>query len=124
VPFKDKSGHPTTVAGGTSFVIPAGAKNPDAACAWMTALVSDESWSAAGAARADKIAKTPGAINTGLFTGSPSADKLIRDKFVKPSGNTGFDETIATFYEVLPTGKSLGSSDGGWLGVPLVRKAA
>jgi multiple sugar transport system substrate-binding protein len=113
VPFKDKSGNPTTVAGGTSFVIPAGAKNPDAACAWMTALVSDESWSAAGAARADKIAKTPGAINTGLFTGSPSADKLIRDKFVKPSGNTGFDETIATFYEVLPTGRSLGSSPAG-----------
>ncbi|MCU1510597.1 MAG: sugar transporter substrate-binding protein, partial [Arthrobacter sp.] len=50
---------------------------------------------------------------TGLFTGSPSADKLIRDKFVKPSGNAGFDETIATFYDVLPTGKSLGASPAG-----------
>jgi multiple sugar transport system substrate-binding protein len=75
VSFKDRSGNPTTVAGGTSFVIPAAAKNPGAACAWMTALVSDASWSAAGAARADKLAKTPGAINAGLFTGSPSADK-------------------------------------------------
>lgn len=112
VPFKDKEGNPFTVAGGTSFVIPAGAKNPDAACAWMTALVTDEAWSAAGAARSEKIAST-GGINTGLFTGSPSADKMIRDKFVKSSGNTGFDETIAAYYAVLPAGKSLGASPAG-----------
>jgi len=113
VPFKDKDGKPFTVAGGTSFVIPAGAKNADAACAWMTSLVTDDAWSAAGAARAEKIASTPGAINTGLFTGSPSADKLIRDKFVKATGNAGFDEAIATYYDVLPTGKSLGASPAG-----------
>jgi multiple sugar transport system substrate-binding protein len=113
VPFKDKDGKPFTVAGGTSFVIPAGAKNADAACAWMTSLVTDDAWAAAGAARAQKIAATPGAINTGLFTGSPSADKLIRDKFVKASGNTGFDEAIATYYNVLPSGKSLGASPVG-----------
>ena len=113
VPFKDKDGKPFTVAGGTSFVIPAGAKNADAACAWMTALVKDDAWSAAGAARAEKVSSTPGGINTGLFTGSPSADKLIREKFVKPSGNPGFDETIATYYDVLPAGKSLGASPAG-----------
>ncbi|HET8880179.1 MAG TPA: extracellular solute-binding protein [Arthrobacter sp.] len=113
VPFKDKDGKPFTVAGGTSFVIPAGAKNPDAACAWMTSLVTDDAWQAAGDARSQKIAATPGGINTGLFTGSPSADKLIRDKFVKPSGNAGFDETIKTYYDVLPAGKSLGASPAG-----------
>ena len=113
VPFKDKEGKPFTVAGGTSFVIPTGAKNPDAACAWMTSLVTDDAWSAAGEARSQKIASTPGGINTGLFTGSPSADKLIRDKFVKPSGNAGFDETIGTYYDVLPSGKSLGASPAG-----------
>jgi multiple sugar transport system substrate-binding protein len=112
-PFKDKDGKPFTVAGGTSFVIPAGAKNADAACAWMTSLVTDDAWSAAGEARSQKIASTPGAINTGLFTGSPSADKLIRDKSVKQSGNEGFDETIKTYYDVLPTGKSLGASPAG-----------
>lgn len=112
VPFKDKEGNPFTVAGGTSFVIPAGAKNADAACAWMTALVTDDAWSAAGAARSEKIAST-GGINTGLFTGSPSADKMIRDKFVKSSGDAGFDETIAAYYAVLPAGKSLGASPAG-----------
>lgn len=112
VPFKDKEGNPFTVAGGTSFVIPAGAKNADAACAWMTALVADDAWSAAGAARSEKIAST-GGINTGLFTGSPSADKMIREKFVKSSGDAGFDETIAAYYAVLPAGKSLGASPAG-----------
>jgi multiple sugar transport system substrate-binding protein len=53
------------------------------------------------------------AINTGLFTGSPAADNAIRTKNVKSSGNKGFDETIATYYEVLTQGKSLGFSPAG-----------
>jgi multiple sugar transport system substrate-binding protein len=39
--------------------------------------------------------------------------RRIRAKNVKSSGNNGFDETIATYYEVLPHGKSLGSSPAG-----------
>ena len=113
VPFKDKDGNNFAVASGTSFVIPAGAKNADAACAWMLKLTSQEAWMAAGAARAETIADTPGAINTGLFTGSPEADKAIRDKYVTPSGNTGFDETIATFYDVVGDGTSYGASPAG-----------
>ncbi len=113
VPFKNQDGEAFAVADGTAFVIPVGAKNANAACAWMIALVTDEAWKAAGAARAETIAAKPGGINTGLFTGSPSADKLIRDLYVKPSGNAGFDETIATFYEAVEAGKSPGSSPAG-----------
>jgi multiple sugar transport system substrate-binding protein len=113
VPFKDPSGQPFTVASGSSFVIPEAAKNPDAACAWMINLTAQEAWMAAGAARAKTIEKTPGAINTGLFTGSPAADKAVRDQYVKPSSNAGFDETIATFYDVLGAGKSFGASPAG-----------
>lgn len=113
VPFKDRSGQPYTAAAGQAFVIPAGAKNKDAACAWMIALTSDKSWLAAGEARKATLAKSPGAINTGLFTGSPSADKLVRERFVKSSGNAGFDKTIATFYDILPSGKSYGASPAG-----------
>ncbi|HKH54556.1 MAG TPA: extracellular solute-binding protein [Propionibacteriaceae bacterium] len=113
VPFKDSSGQPFTVASGSSFVIPEGAKNPDAACAWMINLTSQEAWMAAGAARAKTIEKTPGAINTGLFTGSPAADKAIRDQHVKPSNNAGFDQTISTFYDVVGSGKSFGASPAG-----------
>ena len=113
VPFKDASGKPFTVASGSSFVIPEGAKNPDAACAWMINLTSQEAWMAAGAARAKTIEKTPGAINTGLFTGSPAADKAIRDKYVKSGTNAGFDQAISTFYDVVASGKSFGASPAG-----------
>jgi multiple sugar transport system substrate-binding protein len=113
VPYKDTSGSNFTVASGTSFVIPAGAKNADAACAWMLKLTSQDAWMAAGAARAKTISSTPGAINTGLFTGSPAADKAIRDKYVVKSGNAGFDGTIATYYDVVGAGKSYGASPAG-----------
>jgi multiple sugar transport system substrate-binding protein len=113
VPFKNTDGQPFTVASGSSFVIPEAAKNPDAACAWAVNLTSQEAWMAAGAARAKTKAKTPGDINTGLFTGSPAADKAIRDQYVKPSNNKGFDETIATFYDIVASGKSFGSSPAG-----------
>lgn len=113
VPLKDSAGKPFAVAGGTSFVIPANAKNKDAACKWMIDLTSQKAWLAAGAARAATLKKTPGAINTGLFTGSPEADQAIRTKFVKTSGNTQFDQTIDTYYTVLKGGKSYGASPAG-----------
>jgi len=113
VPFKNSEGQPFTVAGGTSFVIPATAKNPDAACAWAINLTAQDAWMAAGAARAKTIADTPGAINTGLFTGSPAADQAIRTEYVKKSDNAGFNETISTYYDVVASGKSYGASPAG-----------
>jgi multiple sugar transport system substrate-binding protein len=113
VPFKTPQGQPYTTSGGTAFVIPVGAKNKDAACSWMLDLTSVDGWMAAGKARADTLAKTPGAINTGLFTGSPAADKKIRDTYVKSSGNEGFDNAISTYYSILDSGKSYGASPAG-----------
>lgn len=113
IPFKDQDGQPTTAASGTAFVIPAGAKNKDAACKWMLSLVKEEAWIAAGEARAKTLESKSGSINTGLFTGSPGPDEAIRSRFVKTSGNQGFDETIKTYYDVLPHGKSIGSSPAG-----------
>ena len=112
-PFKDASGQPFAVASGSSFVIPEAAKNPDAACAWMINLTSQEAWMAAGAARQKTVEKTPGAVNTGLFTGSPAADKAIREQYVKEGSNAGFNEAIATFYDVVGSGKSFGASPAG-----------
>jgi multiple sugar transport system substrate-binding protein len=112
VPFKDKDGKPFTVASGTAFVVPKQAKNPSAGCKWALALTEDGSWNAAAEARAATVQKEQ-SVNTGLFTGSPAADKAIRDTYVKPSGNAGFDQVISTYYDVAPTGKSIGSSPAG-----------
>lgn len=112
VPFRGADGEPFSLASGTAFVIPAGAKNPAAACAWMADLTSTDAWMAAGAARAETIAGN-GGINTGLFTGSPEADEMIRDEFVVPTGDDGFDQVISTYYDVVDTGRSFGSSPAG-----------
>jgi multiple sugar transport system substrate-binding protein len=112
VPFKDKDGNPFTVASGSAFVVPKQAKNPSAGCKWALALTEDGSWTAAAEARAATVQKE-NSVNTGLFTGSPKADQDIRSKYVKASGNAGFDQVIGTYYEVAPTGKSIGSSPAG-----------
>jgi multiple sugar transport system substrate-binding protein len=111
-PFKNQDGQPFAVSGGSSFVIPAKAKNPDAACAWMVNLVTEDAWMAAGEARAATL-KKEGGMNTGLFTGSPAADQAVKAAYVKPTGNAGFDATIKTYYDVVAAGKSLGPSPAG-----------
>ncbi|WP_314427242.1 extracellular solute-binding protein [uncultured Microbacterium sp.] len=112
VPFRDADGEPFSVASGTAFVIPAGAENPAAACAWMLELTSDEAWDAAGEARAE-TREADGGINTGLFTGSPDADQRLREAYVTESGNAGFDQVISTYYDVVDYGQSFGSSPAG-----------
>jgi multiple sugar transport system substrate-binding protein len=112
VPFKGKDGNPVTVAGGSAFVVPAKGKNPVAACQWMLRLTDPANWEAAAQARAATL-QSNGGINTGLFTGSPDADTSIRSKYVKSSGNAGFDQVISTFYDVVSTGKSFGASPAG-----------
>lgn len=78
----------------------------------MLNLTSTDAWMAAGQARADTRA-ADGGVNTGLFTGSPTADQQIRDKWVVPSGNEGFDQVISTYYEVLDYGQTFGASPAG-----------
>lgn len=112
VPFRNAEGEPFSVTGGTAFVIPIGAENPAAACAWLVEVTSDEAWMAAGEARAATRAED-GGINTGLFTGSPGPDQTIREEYVAPSGNEGFDQVISTYYDVVDYGLSFGSSPAG-----------
>ncbi len=112
VPFKDKSGNPVSVTGGSAFAIPAKAKNPGAACAWILRLTDEQNWMAAEKARVQTLKKN-GGINTGLFTGSPKADQDIKAQYVKPSGSAGFDQVIETTYQVLAGSKGVGSSPVG-----------
>lgn len=112
VPFKDKSGNPVTYAGSTAFVIPTKAKNPSAGCKWALALTEQNGWMAAAEARAATVQQKH-AVFTGLFTGSPAADKAIREQYVKSTGNADFDQVINTYYDVVSTGKSAGASPAG-----------
>jgi multiple sugar transport system substrate-binding protein len=112
VPLRDRNGNPVTTAGGQAFVIPAKSKNPAAACKWAIQMTTHANWMAAAAARAQTLKKS-GGIDTGLFTGEPAADKAINAKYVKPSGDAGFDEMIKTFYSIVSDGVSNGASPAG-----------
>lgn len=111
-PVRDAEGNPFSVAGGTAFVIPTGAENPNGACAWMVEITSLDSWIAAEEARVATL-EAEGGVNTGLFTGSPEADQTIREEYVTPSGNEDFDQVIQTYYEVVEYGQSYGASPVG-----------
>jgi multiple sugar transport system substrate-binding protein len=79
---------------------------------WAVRRPAAAAWEGAATARATTLAKDK-SINTGLFTGQPAADKAIRDKYVKPSGNAAFDQVISTYYDVVGTGRSVGASPAG-----------
>jgi multiple sugar transport system substrate-binding protein len=106
---KDKDCKAIGMAGGTALAIPKAAKNPSAACAWAVKVTSLDAWKAAATARA-KTVEEKKSINTGLFTGSPVADKAVRDQVVKPSGNADFDQLIQTSYAALENTTSFGGS--------------
>jgi multiple sugar transport system substrate-binding protein len=115
MPIMTQDGQPITAASGSSLVIPTASDNPSAACAYLIALTSLEAWEAAGAARAETTAADASrfGINAGLFTGSPEADQSIREQYVAETDFPGFDQTIATYYDVAESGESFGSSPAG-----------
>lgn len=115
VPLQNQEGEPFTAAGGSSFVIPAGAANPSAACAWALELTTPEAWQAAAEARAATTEAEPErlGINAGLFTGSPESDMAIREGFASAEGYPGFQEAIDAYYDVAAEGTSLGGSPAG-----------
>ncbi|GAB3273325.1 extracellular solute-binding protein [Sinomonas notoginsengisoli] len=112
VPIKTLDGKAIGYAGGTALAIPTAAKNPSAACAWAIKATSQDAWKAAGDARAQTV-QQKNSINTGLFTGSPAADKAVRDAHVKSSGSADFDQLISTSYSTLDNTASFGGSPAG-----------
>src|SRR3954452_9803224 len=75
-PFKDRQGNPITFSGGSAWVIPASAKNKDAACEFARVITLPDSWYAAAKVRADKRAADNEAF-TGVYTGIKAADDRI-----------------------------------------------
>lgn len=111
-PVRDLDGKAFATASGTALAIPTAAKNPVAGCKWLTTVTSLDAWKAAGDARAATV-EEKGSINTGLFTGVPTADQAVREAHVTETGDAGFDKMINTTYEVLEDARPAGSSPVG-----------
>jgi multiple sugar transport system substrate-binding protein len=75
-PFKDRQGNPISFSGGSAWVIPAAAKNKDAACEFMRTITLPDSWYAAAKVRADLRAADKKSF-TGVYTGNKVADERI-----------------------------------------------
>jgi len=75
-PFKDRQGNPISMSSGSAWVIPASAKNKDAACEFMRVITLPDTWYAAAKARADKR-KADNEPFTGVYTGNKLADEKI-----------------------------------------------
>lgn len=111
-PVRDVDGNAFALAGGTALAIPTQAKNPVAACEWITTVTGLDAWKAAGDARAETVEQND-SVNTGLFTGSPVADQAVREAHVVETGNESFDQLIATSYESLEDVRTVGTSPVG-----------
>src|SRR3954468_5567053 len=80
-PFKDKQGNPISFSGGSTWVVPAKAKNKDAACEFMKEITLPDTWFAAAKVRADKRAADKQPF-TGVYTGNKAADEKIFSQLV------------------------------------------
>jgi multiple sugar transport system substrate-binding protein len=110
--FTDRQGNPISTVGGSAWVIPKGAKNVDAACKWAKTMTSVETWNKAAEARMATVTKNK-SFFTGLFTGNKVADEQIKAKYLKPTGDAGFDQAINNYYASLDVAKALNPSPAG-----------
>jgi multiple sugar transport system substrate-binding protein len=112
VPLTNTSGQPIGVADGSAYAIPSASKNPQAACQWALDMTSATAWDKAADARLATDARQDPNIFTGLFTGSPTADKSINAKQTS-AGIPGFQQVEQAFNQTLTNGVSWGSSPVG-----------
>ncbi|MCO1597900.1 extracellular solute-binding protein [Micromonospora sp. RHAY321] len=111
-PFVDRQGKPLTQSAGQAWVITKGAKNPDAACAFVKQMTATDTWVAAAKARAD-ARKAAGQAFTGVYTANAEADKKIFDELYQPTGNKRFDDAVATIRSVQDAAFAMPASPAG-----------
>jgi multiple sugar transport system substrate-binding protein len=92
-PFTGATGTPIDWATGSAWVIPAGSKHKDQACAWIKTMTESATWIAAGRARADKR-RAEGKPFTGVYTGNRVADETIFGSLVQLKDKPAFDAAV------------------------------
>ena len=106
LPFKPKAGQPMTFAEGDALAIVKNSQNKDAACAFVTTMVSKDAWLAASKARQDK-ATADKKIQTGTSTGNKAADQEIFASMVNANDNPTFKAALDAYNSTLDTSFAL-----------------
>ncbi|MGC4892683.1 extracellular solute-binding protein [Micromonospora sp. DT31] len=111
-PFVDRQGKSLSMSSGQAWVITKGAKNPDAACAFVSQMTATDTWVAAARARAEarKAANLP---FTGLWTGNTAADRKIFEEVYQPTGNKRFDDAVQTIRQAQDVAFAMPASPAG-----------
>jgi multiple sugar transport system substrate-binding protein len=81
-PFTDRDGNPLTIASGNAWAIPTGARNPAAACAFITHMTSTETWLTAAQARKDAV-EAEGGTYFGAYVANAEAFERVQDELVQ-----------------------------------------
>ena len=99
LPFMTREGEPITFQDGNAWAITADTDNPDAACAFITAMTSTDAWVASAEARAEER-DAEGLPNTGVYTANAEADEIIFGEIVDLSEYPALDEAVQVVLEV------------------------
>jgi multiple sugar transport system substrate-binding protein len=92
-PFMTKAGQPMTYEEGDGLAVLANSDNKDAACAFVTTMVSTDAWAAAAKQRQQQ-AVAEKKIQTGSATGNKTADDQIFSSIVDVGDNQTFRDAI------------------------------
>jgi multiple sugar transport system substrate-binding protein len=111
-PFTGATGTPVDWVTGSAWVIPAGSKHKDQACAWIKKMTESSTWVAAAQARADKR-RGEGKPFTGVYTGNRVADERIFTQLVQLKDRPVFDAAVQTVLHAQDSAFAMPASPAG-----------
>ncbi|MBA2528816.1 MAG: extracellular solute-binding protein [Euzebyales bacterium] len=119
-PFQTRDGEPITWSDGNAWAIPAEARNPEAACAFIRVMTEKDSWLEAAEGKA-KQRKKDGAPFIGVYTGNAEADDMIFKEVVDLSKSPELERAVQTVLEVqkhafaLPPSPAAAQFESAWI---------
>jgi multiple sugar transport system substrate-binding protein len=104
--FETRDGDPITYAEGDGLAVVASSDNKDAACAFVTDMVSTDAWVAAAKLRQQR-AEDEGGIQTGTSTGNREADDEIFNNIIQVSDNQTFRDAVDAYVATLDSARAM-----------------
>ena len=109
LPFMSTDGQTITYAEGDALAVTAQSDNKDAACAFVTTMVSTDAWLAAQQLRVDQSE----GIQTGTSTANIAADEEIFGQMVDLSDSPTYEAAVNAFVETLDSAFAMPPSPAG-----------
>lgn len=109
LPFLSRDGEPIVYAEGDALAVTSASDNKEAACAFITTMVSTDAWVAAQTLRSENSE----GIQTGTSTGNREADEQIFGELVDLSDSPTYDAAVQAFVDTLDAAFAMPPSPAG-----------